>query len=457
MTATRAELREMLTREDFYDRLRRQDGWRLDRLNNCLLVLVGNAYGMTRTLALAAVSSGMKNLVMYGACESGEFLYSVSGDVMRHRGEETTFIPVYSGMFFPAKRDRTKVWLIDAGDARNDKMNAGDDVAIYYAECHEEGEEFIAVGTDRYTVSFSRKGTAASDRAEIAMVCSQLLIGALAAMGACDELEPLPGYCRVSLPKTPEDLDSIQNGASSVLYAGGGGAIAHQELWTESMDPVLKKINNTRRHHFLIVDPSTVHESCRSRQWGYPAGSCGKSKATCTAKWVSTLFPQARVTHIKGRLNREHFHHYCAKEAFSSIDNWTGRKVLSQFADVYGIPWWSCGSSFFGGFARQVSQQNPWCASADDGIERLRDRPEDDLGRETSCSAAETPMPSSVLPQMVLGGFVAAQRRQLFLGEADPRTLCRGIEVHLTYGSKVPGYEGLRWSPGRALNVRNPD
>jgi molybdopterin/thiamine biosynthesis adenylyltransferase len=444
--------------ENFYDRLRRQPNWDLDRMEAFQLVLVGNGRGVTGTLALAAASCGVRNLALCGSPDQRGFLQAVAFQVMEHLGPEAmSFIPVYAGVFIGLRPDDNSVWIIDAGDGRNDNVKPRCGQALYYAECRQRGEEFVAVGTDRKAVAADRTGSSVPDRAEIPMLCSQLLIGALAQMGVCDEIDPLPQYCRIPLSKMPKRLDETQSLCSSTLHAGGGGAISHQELWAESLDPILKRVNNSPQRHIIVVDPGSIHESCRSRQWGYTRESCGQFKAHCTARWIkTTLFPEARVTYIRGRLNREHFHHYRVAEVFSSIDNWSGRKVLSRLADGYGIPWWSAGSSFFGGFARQVSQQNPWCASADEGVERLRDRPEDDATPGTSCSSPETPVPSSVLPQMILASFIAAQRRQLLAGSADLRVLARGIEVHLAHGSTAAGYEGLRWSPGRWLNMRNP-
>jgi hypothetical protein len=55
---------------------------------------------------------------------------------------------------------------------------------------------------------------------------------------------------------------------------------------------------------------------------------------------------------------------------------------------------------------------------------------------------------------MILGGFMASMKRELLLGRADRIELARGIEVHLDHGSEHPEYGGLRFSPGRRLNLR---
>jgi molybdopterin/thiamine biosynthesis adenylyltransferase len=238
------------------------------------------------------------------------------------------------------------------------------------------------------------------------------------------------------------------------LYAaGGGGSIYHQILWAESLDPVLSAID--QNSHFIIVDPKSIHSSCRSRQFLYPPESLYASKAEWTAKWVRSAFPGAGAEAIRDKVSQSNFQKGI-DEAFASIDNWSGRKVLARLCEENNIPWWSSGSSFFGGFARLVDGQNPYCSSAIEGVERLNQRPDDDddAGPNTSCSSDYVPMPSSVIPQLILGSWVSAARRNIILGQADPKILARGIEVHITHSSDMPGYEGLRWSPGRPLNLK---
>jgi molybdopterin/thiamine biosynthesis adenylyltransferase len=239
----------------------------------------------------------------------------------------------------------------------------------------------------------------------------------------------------------------------TTLYAGGGGAIAHQVMWAEANDPILKATN--RRSRIIVVDPKRVHESCRARQWAYRPEDLHGHKADCTQKWLQDLFPGADVVACHEKLKAEHLCGRQVEEIISSVDNWSGRKTISRLALKCRIPWFSTGSSFFGGFARCVDAANPYCASAENGIERLNERPDDGEQQSgTSCSAEETPMPSSVLPQMILGAFVACQRRAAILGTADPKVLAQGIEVHLTYGSVQSSYKHLRWGPGRMLNLK---
>jgi len=55
-------------------------------------------------------------------------------------------------------------------------------------------------------------------------------------------------------PKSPFRRSPGDPGPPSFsLYAGGGGAIAHQELWAESLDPVLRESN--RKGKVIVVDP----------------------------------------------------------------------------------------------------------------------------------------------------------------------------------------------------------
>jgi len=135
------------------------------------------------------------------------------------------------------------------------------------------------------------------------------------------------------------------------------------------------------------------------------------------------------------------------------VDSWAGRRDLAGLAACFGVPWWSSGSSFFGGFARRISPENSWCASAYEGVERLGERQDTPDAEGTSCTGPATPLPSSVLPQMILGSYMATQRREVLLGRADQRMLARGIEVHITHDSKEPRCEGLRFSSGRLFNL----
>ena len=138
-----------------------------------------------------------------------------------------------------------------------------------------------------------------------------------------------------------------------------------------------------------------------------------------------------------------------------SVDNQAARRTSAELCNESGLPHWSCGSSFFGGYARYVHPENKHCASPWQGIEQLDIDYDDEVRPATSCSAPTTPMPSSVLPQMALASWVACQKRSILLGETpDPRALARGIEIHLNRDSRRKGYEGLRWSPGRGINVK---
>jgi molybdopterin/thiamine biosynthesis adenylyltransferase len=374
---------------------------------------------------------------------------------MRHVGPAGHYLPVYSPAFIkatskPHRKDRA--WIIDAGDTRNDAVTPPPgELAYYYAECEKNRRECITFGSSREKVSSQRKGRPLGERAEIPSLCAHLLIGIMADFDVSDELEPLPRVCRIPLSRIPERPNAPP--ASTLLHAGGGGAIAHQVMWAESLDPVLRRAN--RKGHIVVVDSKTIHESCRSRQWGYERESLHQPKARCTARWLTKLFPPAKVSFFAERLSEAHFQRFSFREAVSSIDNWTGRRLLAELCEKYGLVLWSAGSSFFGGFARQVSKHNPLCASAWEGVERLNDRPDDD-GEvlPTSCSAPCVPLPSSVIPQMILGSFIACQRRSVLLGQADPEVLARGIEVHLTHNSDDPVTRGLRYSPGRLLNLK---
>ena len=441
--------------EDLLDRLRRRANWRLDILEKVQLVICGDGRGMTRTLALGAACSGWPNLAFTGDADRRTAVISTAEETTAHLGPAGRYSPVYPSGIMPLASELRQVWIVDAGDTRNDGVMTADAAfSLYYAECRrKDGREFIALGPDRKAVTCERKGTPVSNRAEVPAACALLLTGAMTRLGVGDEIDFLPPVCRVPLRATSEHF---QLPRQAILFAGGGGAIAQQVMWAEHLDPILRKANAEALA--VVVDPKLVHESCRARQWGYGPKALFEPKAVMTAHWLERLFPGMRVRWFNEKLSEKHFMDGEITEALSSIDNWSGRKTLSDLCHRRGIPWWSAGSSFHGGFARQISAVNPWCASADHGVERLRSRPDDGGGEAgASCTDAATPQPSSVLPQMVLGSFIACCRRDLLLGCAEPRVLARGLEVHLTHGSRHPSFEGLRWSPGRGINLNRLD
>ncbi|MGA1824550.1 MAG: ThiF family adenylyltransferase [bacterium] len=447
----------MHNHECFLNRLEIQQGWSLAPLSHITLVLCGLG-GMIKTLSLAAISSGIMNIKLVGEKKDRPFLRQVAENVVAHLGHETwSYIPVYSPRFIKTRNSlqpQKYVWIIDAGNPENDHVfPETDQLAYYYSECRTGyGADYISFGTDRWRVSCNRKGIPVHDRAEIPSVCSHLITGIIANLHICQDIMPFPSICRIPLPRIPYDFNDRHDNIPSILLAGGGGAIAHQVIWAEALDPIVKKVN--QRRNFIIVDPKSIHESCRARQWGYPPESLNESKAQWTKDWIMSLFPGCNVQSFEEKLSEKNFHSLPVNGALASIDNWMGRRLLSELCDKSEIPWWSTGSSIFGGFCRQISKNNPWCNSAKDGVERLYDRPHDDLEAETSCSAPSTPSPSSVLPQMILGSFIACQERALMLGEVDLKYLARGIEVDLTHSNQEPGYEGLRWYPGRRLNLK---
>ena len=437
--------------EHLYDRLRLQKNWNLAQLADKQLVICGEAGGMTRTLALAAVCCGWPRVAFVGVPECRSRLVEAAEEITLHVGSMGAYAPVYPVSYAAMTPHQPRVWVIDAGDPRYDGVEPVNEPVFYYSGGRSsDGADFIAIGFSRKAVARDRREAPVEDRAELPAVCAQLLTGIFAGLQVCNELAAPAPVCRMPLPELPETADLPP---LSILYAGGGGAIAHQEMWAAHLDPVLRKAAGLGRA--VVVDPKLVHESCRSRQWGYGPEALYGPKAEMTARWLGRLFPGIRVQAMNERLQEKHLVEHASAEALASIDNWSGRKVLDALCTRFGLPWWSAGSSFMGGFARQVSAANPVCASADNGVERLSSRPRDDSqGGGTSCTAAETPQPSSVLPQMVIGSYIACSRREVLLGRADPRALARGIEIHLTHPSWQRGFEGLLWSPGRMVNIR---
>jgi molybdopterin/thiamine biosynthesis adenylyltransferase len=447
----------MSRNEHLLSRLMLQQGWDMSSLCHVGLVLCGIGIGAIKTLAMAAVSSGFTNIFLM--VEKRNDLYKIADDIRGHLSPTSPVgIRVDTPRTFRLGKKRkinSFVYIVDAGDESNDGVYPEqDDLSYYYAECSGSDQyDFFSLGTDREAVSSKRKGIPVSDRAELSALCSQLITGALADLRVFRGLEPQSPVSRIELPKLPEVPVRPEQLSGSILYPGGGGAIAQQEMWASSLDPVLRTVN--RQRNFFIIDPKYIHESCRARQWAYPPESIHEAKSEWTAKWLRHLFPGARVVGIKEKISEAHFLNGLVSEAVASIDNWQGRKKLAGLCDKYNIPWWSTGSSFFEGFARQVNVRNQFCAPATEGVERLKDRSDDDeQGPETSCSSDDMPLPSSVIPQLVLGSWIATQKRNIILGQADPKTLARGIAVHISHESRFPGYKGLRWSPGRLLNLK---
>jgi hypothetical protein len=422
-------------------------------LEDLSLVICSQSPQIARTLGLAAVSSGVTNLVFLASGPSRETIETVAEDIMNHLGSGFRYIPVLSPACMNVHRLRNsgnRFWIVDAGDPAFDGLEPLHEKVYYFAENYRSADyQCYTIGRRRKFVSFTRRGGAASERAEASALCAQLLISVMAGAGVCAALEPPAYFCRISLTPLPASL-AVR--PSRTLYCGGGGAIAQQVMWAESLDPVLSKAN--RKGAITVVDPKRVHESCRSRQWAYPPETLHAPKAECTARWLQGLFPGVEVTALPEKLREAHFREARVHEVVSSVDNWSARKQIALWCRRRALPWYSTGSSFFGGFARRIDAQNPFCAGAEHGVERLDDREDDEAAASgNSCAAAHRPMASSVLSQMIIGSFVACQKRAELLGTGDALFQARGIEVHMTHGSEAPGFHGLRWGPGRKMNL----
>ena len=438
--------------EHFLSRLEIQPDWLLEGLSRRELVICDTGSDMLRTLALASACSGFKHLCLVG--EDKQRLYTIADEVMAHTGFESG---IYMQVMTP-NAGRVKysarssaVYIIDAGYPVNDRFGPSrPGRACYFALGQgEDGSDTIAFGTNRRKVAQGRRRISMVSRAEIPAVCAHLIVGAIKLAGGCDAVEPLAPVARMPLPELPAVVFPKEADRYHIIYAGGGGAIANQHLYAESLDPVLRRFN--RKSRVTVVDPKKIHISCVNRQWLYPMEALHGDKSEWAARWVDETFPGVQVTGIPSKIGPDHFSNGCS-EAHSSVDSWQARKVIAELCGET-IPWYSTGSSFFGGFARRIDFSVPRCRSAFEGVERLAERP-DDEATDSSCSGEQVPLPSSVLPQMILGSYTCCLRRASVLGTLDGTEAARGIEVHLTHASRVKGYEGLRWSPGRRLNLK---
>jgi hypothetical protein len=216
-----------------------------------------------------------------------------------------------------------------------------------------------------------------------------------------------------------------------------------------AIDPVLQRILSHPDSLIVGADDDVVEESNRSRQVGYLPDDVGRPKATATRDWLGRgPLARARIVALDEPIAPRHFtDHGPFDVVVSSVDSWDARRTLAEIARQSQVPvLLSSGSSFFGGFARIVTQASA-CMSLH-GVEQLAHRPH---GTRRSC--ADAPEPSSVIPQAIVGGLAAAQLRDAWLGR---QVDARGAEVHLLHASPEPGFAGLRHSPGRLVNATCP-
>lgn len=390
------------------------------------------------TLALAAGTSGLTKLALLSAPGRREEITAVADRVGRHLGTVVEVRPFLTRGDAPLQQ-----LLVDAGDPAFDGFSprAGFQTQAF-ALCDGPRGHCIAFGTDRGAVAAGRVGRALPGRAEVSHLAAELTVATLHAAGA-PEIDPSPSISRIPLP--PEAAP-VRRFPQTVYWAGFGGAISHQTLWAIAIDQGLREA--VAGSTWIGVDFDSIEESNRARQWFFPPESVGGYKADWTKTGLVAAGVDVDVLVVRDRIDDAHLDGMRVDWACSSVDSWSSRKLLARICDTRAIPWVSAGSSYFGGFARRIDARDPRCASADLGVEQLALRPDDTPGA-ASCSAQ--PLPSSVLPQMVIGAWAATALRSLLSGTHDARALARGIEVHLQ--SPAPG-SGLRCSPGRQVNLR---
>jgi hypothetical protein len=426
-----------------YDRMERQQGWNVDRLRTGLTLVLGGQGAVPRYLSLAATCIGAERVFVVSP-DLGGALDACDAAMLHNPLCYADARGVNSPV--PEEDGRDVICVLDAGDPELDAFEPPAGAAVLgYARV----PEGIAFGTDLAAVREGRTGRPPESRAEVSILGGELLTGVCALADAYRGPAPFGSLGRPA-GRAVLPLSGLPRKVSGRcrLYTGGiGGAISHLFFAAAAMDPVLSAVFDAPGSRIVGADRDHIEPSNRARQCGYRTDE-GR-KAPETAAWLRGLFPGASVIGIDDRVARDQFEAYGPFDAvLSSVDTWASRLVLANLSKDAGVPiWLSAGSSFFGGFGRVVTPRTA-CPFVH-GVEALLDREDD--GTVPSCGRA--PAPSSLLPQAIVAGWLAAALRELLLGrDVDPR----GVETNLLRTTTVPGFEGLRFGRGHELNETCP-
>jgi hypothetical protein len=431
--------------DELYGRMMHQSGWCLAQIRQTLLVIAARGPAAEQ-ISLAASAVGFEHqLLLVQDIAAG---LDLADATMRHNPQ--AFVDVELGCLHRGVTEMPTIVLVDLGDpATQDLSIRARHGVIGFAE--KDGR--IDFGTGLGNVRSGCLGRPLQACAEISVLVGELLAGVCSLLGAYGGGEDVPALALP--PKCARIPTSPPPGPGAALkprriYVGGlGGAIAHQTLNAMAIDPVLQKMLSHPDSVIVGADDDVVEESNRSRQIGYLPDDVGRPKATATRDWLARgPLVQTRIVEHDEPIALHHFtEHGPFDVVLSSVDSWDARRTLVELARASQVPvFLSSGSSFFGGFERIVTQASA-CMSLH-GVEQLANRP-----RGTRRSCADAPEPSSVIPQAILGGLAAAHLRDAWLGR---HVDARGAEVHLLYTSPEPKFAGLRYSPGRLVNVTCP-
>jgi molybdopterin/thiamine biosynthesis adenylyltransferase len=420
-------------------------GWHVDRLDAAHLRVVVAARGPTTPhLCRALAMIGVEEILLVAPPADLPGALDAAEAASRHSLRTAVHVCPTIARSALAGGPRTVV-LQDVGDAAFDGVDwlAAASCRIAFAE----ERRSLAFGLDVGAVARGRRGEPLQPSAETPILFGELL-NALAAEAVAFErpdpcgtpltLSRAPACARI--PLAPSKLPALLRPVR-LLVAGGGGAIAHQSLLAVALDPSLRAILARPGALVVVVDDGVVEESNRSRQY-YDRADVPKAPAT--AAWLRTLLPGVPVEAVQGPVDAAAFARFRPTHVVSSLDSWgrSGRLLLAELCrDCRSVEeLHAAGSDPFGGMTRTLYRASGACQLRH-GAERLLSRGE---SRRRSC--ADSPQPSSVIPQLLVGGLLAVElRRSIGREIVDPR----GFVVNL-----LERTDGLSFRPGLSSNAR---
>jgi hypothetical protein len=428
-------------------------GWDPERLGAAhLAVVVAGRGRFAGLLVLGLALIGVEDVTLVVPPESlADGLDAAEAAARHNRHCDVRVVPTIARGRLGGEGGRRVVVLRDLGDPAGDGVDWLDAVpdAIGFARTRRT----LTFGTDARAVRRGRLQRPvtpdAAAGAELLILLGELL-NAVCAQAGVFHL-PLPGdHGSLALAQPPARAHvPLERGHVSaralpapVLYvAGCGGAIAHQFLLACTLDATLGAALSAPGARIVGADDGVAEESNRSRQY-YPAP--GLEKAPATAAWLRGLLPGAAIDLRQDRVRAEHFALVQPTHVLSSLDSWGrgGRLLLAELCrDAPSVQeLHAAGSDPLGGTTRTLRRGLGACQFSH-GAERLLARAE---GRRRSCG--DNPAPSSVIPQLILGGLAAVElRRSLERKAVDPR----GWRVDLTQR----GPDGLCFRLGPACNA----
>lgn len=414
-----------------YDRMVRFDGWGLRDVQRVHLVVVGGEV-LLPLFGKAAVSLGFERITILGA--DSHLAERVAAEAMEHNPR--AFVEARR-LLFPAA-DRPIVALVDLSSpaAPHLRLPPGG-VAIGFGRTA-RGIEF---GTDLAAIRSAPGLRPLESRAEVSILVGELLCASLGLAGVYRD--PITGAVfpgapvHATVPLSPLPDDAL--GPLRIHLSGAGGALGHGALAAIGLDLTLKRaLLGTFGSVVEGCDDDVVRRHNQARQLGYRRA--GGRKAPDTEAWIrGALLPGADVSIADEKCRAEHLDGNNIDVLLAFVDSWSARRGIGALASAARVPALvSAGASFLGGFVRLVDGGT---ACTDHGVEKLSER---DDGLQPGC-ADSVAAPSSILPQLFIGGLTACMLRSRLAGEdVDPR----GFDVHLMRH----GDDGLRFSTGSPEN-----